>query len=87
MSDDRDRTEDELEKTRRVVREQVLAQSAANQKAATPEADDGADEVEGWDAYTKEELVEEARSRNLPVSGSKGDLVARLAEYDANGGQ
>lgn len=80
-----DQTEAELEKTRQVVAEMSAEQSAAADGVLETEPEpEAADEVvEGWDAYTKEELVEELRNRELPVSGTKDELVARLNEDDA----
>ena len=86
---DEDQTEAELERTREVVAAAMAEQVAANDAAAFPDAPEGepvrlqgeADE-EGWDAYTKEELVEELRARDLPVSGSKAELVDRLNDDD-----
>jgi hypothetical protein len=44
------------------------------------------DEVaESYEANTVEELREELRARDLPVSGHKDELVARLEEDDAGG--
>jgi hypothetical protein len=42
-----------------------------------------AEELEGYQANTVEELRDELRSRDLPISGHKDELVARLEEDDA----
>lgn len=52
--------------------------------AGASSSDDGDEGEEGYNAQTKEELQDELRSRDLPVSGSKDELVARLEEDDAN---
>lgn len=83
MSDDSDRTEAELERTRKVVREQVLAQSTANEAAVSESTGSDTGSESDWDSYTKEELAEELRSRGLPVSGDKAALVDRLNDDDA----
>lgn len=43
------------------------------------EEDDGG---EGYDDLTNDELKEELRKRDLPVSGNHAELVARLEEDD-----
>lgn len=47
--------------------------------------DDGdtANETSNYEDYTKDELKEALSERDLPVSGSKSDLIARLEESDA----
>jgi hypothetical protein len=44
----------------------------------TPEAD-----APHYASMTKGELVDEAKSRELPVGGTKADLAGRLTEHDA----
>lgn len=39
--------------------------------------------MSAYDSYTKDELVEEAEARDLPISGTKSDLIARLDADDA----
>ena len=84
-----DQTEAELEKTRQVVRENIEAQTAQNEEAAAKVAAQAAPaedvedvEATGWDAYTKADLEDELRNRDLPVSGTKDELVARLDQDD-----
>lgn len=71
-----DQNEAELEKTRRVVAETVAAQSAANEEAIA--ADNPPENA--WEDYTVDELKDELASRDLPVSGNKAELIARLEE-------
>ena len=81
-----DQTEAELEKTRQVVRENIEAQAGQAETAAADlqaQAQPEATEAEGYDTWTKEELAEELRTRELAVSGSKDELIARLQEDDA----
>ena len=40
---------------------------------------------EGWDSLKVDELKEELEARDLPKSGTKAELVARLEESDAEG--
>jgi ribosomal protein L22 len=40
----------------------------------------------GWESLTVDELKEELEARDLPKSGKKADLIARLREYDAEAG-
>jgi hypothetical protein len=56
----------------------VLPQGWAPDPAPTADAPD-------YGSMTKGALVEEAKARALPVSGSKADLAARLADHDAQG--
>lgn len=42
---------------------------------------------EGYESQTVEELKEECRSRDLPVSGTKAELVERLEADDADEGE
>ena len=44
------------------------------------DADTDADEAEDWSALTVPELKAALKERDLPVSGKKADLVARLEE-------
>jgi hypothetical protein len=46
------------------------------------EADEAA-AAEGYGSWTVDELKDELRSRDLAVSGSKPELVARLEDDDA----
>ncbi len=39
--------------------------------------------VEGYGSMTKEELADELESRDLPKTGNKDELIARLEEADA----
>jgi SAP domain len=45
------------------------------------EAEDSSDE--GYEGMTKAELEDELASRDLPKSGTKAELIARLTEDDA----
>lgn len=72
---DEDQTEYELERTRQVVAETIAAQVDPE-----PDEDEEAPEAEGWDAYTVAELQDELRERDLAVSGSKAELLARIHE-------
>ncbi len=40
-------------------------------------------EAPNYEAMNKSDLIDEAKARKLPVSGTKADLAARLAEHDA----
>ena len=40
--------------------------------------------MSNWQSLTVQELKEECRNRNLPISGKKIELVSRLQESDAN---
>lgn len=40
------------------------------------------DEAQGYEAQTVEDLKDELRERDLPVSGTKDELIARLEEDD-----
>jgi large subunit ribosomal protein L22 len=42
---------------------------------------------EGWESLKVDELKEQLEARGLPKSGKKDELVARLEEYDAGGGE
>src|ERR671916_2170082 len=49
------------------------------QAPRTSEDDDESDQGEtDWDAYTVEELREELRTREMPTSGTKPELIERL---------
>lgn len=48
-----------------------------------PETVTDEDEVPPYIQWNKDELKEECRKRELPVSGTIADLVERLEEYDA----
>ena len=92
MSDqNEDQTEAELERTREAAAataaEQATAADAIIPVEDLPEPEDDADdEIDlGWDAYSKDELTDELRRRELAVSGNKDELVARLNESDAAG--
>lgn len=52
------------------------------QKGAGAQSDEGGEE--GYNAQTVPELQDELRSRDLPVSGTKDELVERLEEDDSN---
>ena len=47
--------------------------------------DEGSDQPEGYAALNVEELKAELRLRELPQTGNKPDLIARLLEADAEG--
>lgn len=54
-------------------------------EGASDSEDDGDDEGDdGYASQSVEDLKEELRSRDLPVSGTKDELVARLEEDDAS---
>jgi hypothetical protein len=57
---------------------EALAASAAAAAATMGEAP-----ASKYDEYSVEELKEELRERDLPVSGTKDELIARLEEDDA----
>ena len=42
-----------------------------------------APEPEGYESWTKDELQAELEKRDLPKSGNKDELIARLEEDDA----
>jgi hypothetical protein len=46
-----------------------------------PEEDQGED-LQGWETFSVKELKEELRGLDLPVSGTKDELIARLEEYE-----
>jgi ribosomal protein L22 len=50
----------------------------------TPDRIDAPDE--GWASLKVDELKEQLEARDLPKSGKKDDLIARLEEHDAGGG-
>jgi hypothetical protein len=56
------------------------ADAVSNEDAPTDVNGDGA--VDGYEVFTKAELITECEARGLPVSGNKPDLVARLQEAD-----
>jgi len=72
-----DQTEYELERTRRVVAESVAAQAEAADAAVAASVD--LPET-AWEDWTVDELKDELASRDLPVSGNKAELIARLEE-------
>jgi hypothetical protein len=43
---------------------------------------DGDGQTTGYELFTKDDLVAECKTRGLPVTGNKPDLVARLQEAD-----
>lgn len=43
----------------------------------------GDGKVDGYEVFTKAELVAECEARGLPTTGNKPDLVARLQAADA----
>ena len=45
-------------------------------------AEDQEEEVRPYEEWTNEELSEELKARELPHSGNKAELVARLEEHD-----
>lgn len=53
-------------------------------KVATTKTDEPEDEG-AYAGMTKEDLVEEARSRDLAVSGTKAEIIERLEADDAAG--
>lgn len=60
---------------------------AALEKARGGKSDDSDDaDEEGYAAMTVDELKEELEERDLPVSGNKAELVARLDEDDVENG-
>jgi hypothetical protein len=62
---------------------QVTAESAYLPEGTGTETTDTADTAaEGYEAQTLEELKELARTRDLAVSGTKGELIARLTDDD-----
>jgi len=79
-----DQNEAQLQKTRDVVAETIAAQIAENEaNPDIPTADASEVEASGWDEYTVDELKDELANRDLPVSGNKAELIARLEEDDA----
>lgn len=63
------------------------ADEVADGKAeSTPDEADtdvnGDGKTEGYEVFTKDELVAECKARGLPVTGNKPDLVARLQAAD-----
>jgi hypothetical protein len=50
-------------------------------RGGEPEANDGA--TNSYSGLTVDELQDELRDRDLPVSGNKDELIARLQESDA----
>lgn len=43
---------------------------------------DGDGQTTGYELFTKDDLIAECKTRGLPVTGNKPDLVARLQESD-----
>jgi hypothetical protein len=58
-----------------------VLQKGAN---ASTEDDEEGDEDEGYQSQSVDDLKDELRRRDLPVSGNKDELVARLEEDDAS---
>lgn len=61
-----------------VVRNEVGEATAT----ATDSEEEEAEEVKPYGEWTNEELSDELKERNLPHSGNKDELVARLEESD-----
>ena len=59
--------------------------AALRQEAGYPqpvEAEAPEEVTSEYDEYTKDELIEELKGRELPHTGKKGELIARLVEDD-----
>lgn len=53
-------------------------------QGAGPDPFDGEEPPEDYNDWTNKQLQHELGTRNLPKSGGKADMVARLEEDDAN---
>lgn len=72
--------------------ENPSGQSQSNQESSTAplmggdtqttEKESDEEEILPYSEWTKEDLVAECREREIPVSGTKSELVARLEEND-----
>lgn len=58
------------------------AVDALTEEQETEHEDGNTEEVKPYGEWTNEELSEELKSRELPHSGNKDELVARLEESD-----
>lgn len=58
------------------------ALSKATEDDLQLESDELEDSSEGYGEWSKDELVEELKVRELPHSGTKDELIARLDEAD-----
>jgi len=63
--------------------EAIRLRDAALKGEAVPVAESEDAEEQGYDSYTVDELKGFLGERDLPVSGNKGELIARLEESDA----
>lgn len=52
------------------------------EESSSAPSTDGAGAGDPYDSWTKDDLVAELADRDLPVSGNKPDLIARLREDD-----
>jgi len=65
------------------IEENRVAALAARDAALKGDVVEAPDEEQGYDSYTVDELKGFLGERDLPVSGNKGELIARLEESDA----
>lgn len=58
--------------------------STPDQTASSSAPSTDGENADPYDGWLKEDLVDELADRNLPVSGTKAELLARLQENDAS---
>ena len=78
-------SDDEKQHLRERGLEYKIAEAPA--KAAKPAPKDEPEADDGYGSWTKEELKAEAEERGLPISGTKDELVDRLAADDEEDGE